>query len=186
MANGYIYILANVAMPNLYKIGCTTKDAVVRAAELYTTGVPSKFNVLFSYYVLDSVEHVETEIHKALASKRWSESREFFVYTNVAECIEDVVGTILYACHGLKLHPLSRVEQSECDRCDSLTSRSPRTLFRYFSDDEIIAAANRLSETQSLLFHHQWNQLPDIAGKNGVALWEELTEQRAMQSLEST
>ena len=41
---GSVYILTNEAMPDLIKIGCTTRTAEERAQELYTTEVPHPFS----------------------------------------------------------------------------------------------------------------------------------------------
>ena len=45
---GCVYILKNPAMPDLIKIGHTTRTVSERAAEFYTTGVPEKFEVVCS------------------------------------------------------------------------------------------------------------------------------------------
>jgi hypothetical protein len=37
---GYLYILSNNAMPNLFKIGFTTRTITERIRELSSTGVP--------------------------------------------------------------------------------------------------------------------------------------------------
>jgi len=44
---GYVYIMVNVAFPDLIKIGRTTKSAFKRATELYTTGTPGHKSVLW-------------------------------------------------------------------------------------------------------------------------------------------
>lgn len=43
-----VYILTNPSMPDLIKIGKTEKTAPERAEELYTTGVPTPFEVVYS------------------------------------------------------------------------------------------------------------------------------------------
>ena len=37
---GSVYVLTNPAMPNMVKIGKTTRDVELRLADLYSTGVP--------------------------------------------------------------------------------------------------------------------------------------------------
>jgi T5orf172 domain len=44
---GYLYILSNSAMPNLFKIGFTTRTIKERIQELPSTGVPGVFEVDF-------------------------------------------------------------------------------------------------------------------------------------------
>ena len=47
-AKGIVYTLINPSMPDLIKIGSTEKTAYERAEELYTTGVPTPFEVAYS------------------------------------------------------------------------------------------------------------------------------------------
>lgn len=75
--SGYIYILSNPSMPNLVKIGMTRRGALERASELYTTGVPTPFNLEFEMYMPDC-EDAERYIHDSLDHLRVSYSREFF------------------------------------------------------------------------------------------------------------
>jgi len=42
---GSVYVLTNPAMPNMVKIGKTTRDVELRLVDLYSTGVPLPFNV---------------------------------------------------------------------------------------------------------------------------------------------
>ena len=48
MSSGFVYVLSNKAMPGLLKIGHTTRNSGIRKEELYTTGVPIKFEVEIS------------------------------------------------------------------------------------------------------------------------------------------
>ena len=75
--NGYVYILANSAIPTLIKIGRTTKDPKERASELSGTGTPGKFIVIYSVYVTDCV-FLEKEMHDNFSAERHSNDREFF------------------------------------------------------------------------------------------------------------
>jgi hypothetical protein len=78
MDNGYIYILKNSAyIADLVKIGCTKKGANIRAKELYTTGVPEPFHVVYIEDVTD-YRKVEKMIHKSLDNYRYNKQREFF------------------------------------------------------------------------------------------------------------
>jgi hypothetical protein len=74
---GYVYILVNSSLPNLVKVGYTTKSPAERASELSSTGVPSKFIVAYSIFVSDCVE-VERQIHDLLKDCRHNQGREFF------------------------------------------------------------------------------------------------------------
>ena len=76
---GYIYCLSNEYMNGILKIGMTTTTTntpTMRANQLYTTGVPCKFNVEFGKKVKDPKD-AETRIHTMLSNRRLP-SREFF------------------------------------------------------------------------------------------------------------
>jgi hypothetical protein len=74
---GYVYILVNSSLPDLVKVGYTTKSPAERANELSSTGVPNKFIVAYSIFVSDCVE-VERQIHDLLKEYRHNQGREFF------------------------------------------------------------------------------------------------------------
>jgi hypothetical protein len=74
---GYVYILVNSSFPNLIKIGRTTKEPNIRAAELSSTGTPGRFIVAYSVLVDNCVE-VETQMHSIYSKQRHTNDREFF------------------------------------------------------------------------------------------------------------
>ena len=78
---GYVYILTNVGMPDLIKIGYTTRTPEQRAGELYNriTGVPMPFEVAHKL-ACENPQKLESEIHKALEAFRLNKDREFFKY----------------------------------------------------------------------------------------------------------
>jgi hypothetical protein len=77
-AFGYIYVLANPAMPHIVKIGKSRNVAHVRAAKLSrNTAVPAAFQVIFQYRVYDC-DAIERLIHRALAYRRYTREREFY------------------------------------------------------------------------------------------------------------
>lgn len=76
---GYLYALVNAAIPNLVKIGVTTKHPLERTKELSSSsGMPNP-------YVLAHYRHVaypfvaESVIHRTLDQYRTNDSREFFM-----------------------------------------------------------------------------------------------------------
>lgn len=75
--SGYVYILTNISLIGLVKIGFTERDPFARASELQTTGVPTPFEVLAAIHVFAPMA-VEYRIHHRLAENRVSDSREFF------------------------------------------------------------------------------------------------------------
>jgi hypothetical protein len=74
---GTVYILSNKAMPDLIKIGRTKKTVTERVNDLYGTGVPERFDVLYACTVNDP-EKVEKALHNVLADYRTNPRREFF------------------------------------------------------------------------------------------------------------
>ena len=75
-----VYILINPSMPDLIKIGSTEKTAYERAEELYTTGVPTPFEVAYSV-PSEYPEILEDILHKQFKQYRINKHREFFRYS---------------------------------------------------------------------------------------------------------
>ncbi len=90
MAEGYVYVLNNAAHSGLLKIGGTARTVEDRVRELSTTGVPSRFAIVYSARVSDW-EEAESEIFAALADRRYEPQREFFEMS-VQEAITIVSG----------------------------------------------------------------------------------------------
>ena len=71
---GWVYIITNEAMPNLLKVGFSTKDPESRANELHTTGVPYRYVVKYDALV-NEPRDVEQKAHILLnayiANKEW-------------------------------------------------------------------------------------------------------------------
>jgi len=84
---GYVYVMINPSLPDLVKIGMTTKDPNERAKELSAaTGVPTPFILVF-YKPFADCFATEQRIHQFLEGKgyRVNNNREFFnMPTNVA------------------------------------------------------------------------------------------------------
>lgn len=75
--DGYIYILTNESMPGLVKIGRSIHGGSNRARQIYTTGVPTPFDLAFEIFSGDT-DLMEKHIHHALSKYRVNEGREFF------------------------------------------------------------------------------------------------------------
>ena len=75
--NGYVYVLTNSAFPHLVKIGRTVNSPHIRAEELSSTGVPSKFTVAYYQRFEDCVE-AEKMLHNIFSEYRSNMRREFF------------------------------------------------------------------------------------------------------------
>lgn len=79
-SKGFIYCLTNPSFKaNIYKVGFTVNDPSLRADQLYKTGVPTPFKILFAKEVEDyqQKEHLLHQIMEA-CGKRVNTQREFF------------------------------------------------------------------------------------------------------------
>ena len=74
---GAVYVLTNPAMPNMVKIGKTTRNVELRLADLYSTGVPLPFECEYAAKVKD-VDKTEKAFHTAFSPNRVNPKREFF------------------------------------------------------------------------------------------------------------
>jgi hypothetical protein len=76
--SGYVYILINRAIPNLIKIGKTTRMPETRAVELSSpTGIPVPYQVYFAVFV-NQCSKIELQAHRLLKDYRENSGREFF------------------------------------------------------------------------------------------------------------
>ena len=77
---GIVYVLTNLTMPGLVKIGMTNRDNIeIRMKELYSTGVPVPFDCAYACEVSSSdCLKIEQALHKAFAPNRINQNREFF------------------------------------------------------------------------------------------------------------
>jgi hypothetical protein len=74
---GYVYLLGNVCMPGIYKIGRTGGSVFDRAARLSNTSVPQPF-VVVCYMETDDASRDEAHLHQFLGDFRVNYDREFF------------------------------------------------------------------------------------------------------------
>jgi hypothetical protein len=109
MPSGYIYILSNLSMPGLVKVGRTDRQPEERARELGTTGVPTPFKLEFSLLVQDSVSS-EAQVHQILANRgyRRSQAREFFELP-----LQEAIDIVQAACSGSVVHGASGPDFSQ-------------------------------------------------------------------------
>lgn len=76
---GFLYVLSNPSMPGYLKIGQTERHPASRAAELSNhSGIPTPFKIELFYEVSKRLA-AERAVHTALADKRASPDREFFL-----------------------------------------------------------------------------------------------------------
>lgn len=76
--SGIVYIFTNPAMPDIVKIGMTTREQIDdRLKELFTTSVPVPFECEYACKV-DDCQKVENALHIAFGPSRINPQREFF------------------------------------------------------------------------------------------------------------
>jgi hypothetical protein len=126
---GYIYVLANSAMPDLVKVGKTTRTPAERAAELSkVTGVPTPFIVVYEQLV-DDCTAAEEFVHTMLQQKgyRESDNREFF-RAPVSEVIQIIIK--------IPTHFSSNSDVEEDEDAEFFSSESDDELDEFFLDDD--------------------------------------------------
>jgi T5orf172 domain-containing protein len=83
---GWVYIIYNESMPDLVKIGYSTKDPNFRALELDHTGSPTPYIVVYDILVVDAYE-VEQAVHRELEEKRYG--KEWFK-TSIGRAVQTI------------------------------------------------------------------------------------------------
>jgi len=79
----YVYILANQSVPNMVKIGMTTKTPVERAKEISAvTGVAVPWQVVYEYKCYNSL-FLEQEVHQYFKAQRVNDKREMFTVDKI-------------------------------------------------------------------------------------------------------
>lgn len=112
---GFVYVLKNEFMPDVYKIGMTTNCPDLRAKEISsTTGVPTPFTVLAAHHS-KSPRADEKMIHEAFSRFRISDKREFF------RLDEDALYSLLNELRAL-VGPERNADVAELALYDSLIS----------------------------------------------------------------
>jgi len=77
----YVYVLSNPSFDNnIFKIGWSRKHPIIRANNLYTSGVPTPFVIEFVISTDDGMK-LENKIHNHLDQFRINKKREFFKIT---------------------------------------------------------------------------------------------------------
>lgn len=116
--SGIIYVLSHKAIPDLLKIGFTTRSIEERVQELSSTGVPGKYTVEL-YFQTDDAAQFEMLLHRILREFRYE--KEFFK-VDIQTVISAVHSLIkenklnLYKFNGSSSHLAATKEQIAEDR----------------------------------------------------------------------
>ena len=115
---GIVYVLSHKAIPNLLKIGFTTRSIEERVQELSSTGVPGKYTAEL-YFQTDDAAQFEMLLHRVLREFRYE--KEFFK-VDIQTVISAVHALInenkfnLYKFHGNASHLATTKEQISEER----------------------------------------------------------------------
>ncbi len=113
--HGFVYVMGNLSMPNLFKVGSTERHPALRAAELSaSSGVPAPFRVL-TYFDVTDRWRAEEAAHKALAPHRVSQGGEFYRLSFL-----DLVLTLVDAV--AKWRALTAAVPGQRPRCGAIVS----------------------------------------------------------------
>jgi hypothetical protein len=123
---GYLYVLGNPSMPGIYKVGRSKNGGHSRAADLYTTGVPTPFDVVIEVWVQDVVAS-ERAAHERLEHCRVVPGREFFK-CEVVDAVEAVL-SVASEDWDLGVVPCELSDFSEIYRISSEIGTNPLILF---------------------------------------------------------
>lgn len=164
---GWVYVIKNKAMPDLLKIGFSTKDPILRARDFNGTGVPYDYEVIFDALV-DGPQEVERAVHRALQIQK--ENKEWF-RCNLDHAIEEIrraAGFIykeqFHSKHSLTQNhnrehysekkELGSPESSDWDEIISIGSLKAKALLRLLKNriDETINAGVEEKLVKSLRF----------------------------------
>jgi len=127
--DGYVYVIYSPLMPDILKIGMTTRNVKDRVKELSTsTGVPTEFKILASFLCKDAYK-CEQIVHKKLNSVRL-ERKEFFhaTYEQAKEAILSTDLTIDLIEYSKNIHNFKKrkpaqstftnLEENICPKCN--------------------------------------------------------------------
>jgi T5orf172 domain len=110
---GWVYVITNSSLPDLVKIGFSTKDPRLRARKLKNTGVPAPYIVERDFLVVSPYE-VEQRAHEILEGKR--EGKEWFRCSVGEACaiIKRIASDPEFRCppEGTRLPPLDMSRDS--------------------------------------------------------------------------
>ena len=127
---GFLYVLLNLGMPGLLKIGQSERHPMTRAAELSDhTGVPFPFELAF-FVEVTSRQQAEKAVHEALAARRVNEAREFFRITigEARNAIENNAAPWLVRQSGVATgSEIHRRAGACCTRCHAVLQFTPLT-----------------------------------------------------------
>jgi hypothetical protein len=118
---GYIYCLSNEHLKdNIFKIGFTKRNPIIRLNELYNTSTPTEFKLEICKKVNDCVK-IESVIHTLLNKFRINPKREFFkIQIDKISMIFDLIEG-----EDVTIEDLEIIEKENNDESDSESEDEP-------------------------------------------------------------
>ena len=161
--SGFVYVLSNVAMPKILKIGKSDRDPTeFRVNELYTTGVPQPFKVEYFAYVEDH-HRLEKVLHSRFDSQRINSGREFFQIS-----VEEVVVVLRQSAKVIadKLYYKSEKEiQDEKNKLDQLKKNNEKNKEKLLYEKEITEKKLKLEAENKENEKKRWEESVNFARK---------------------
>lgn len=135
MTDEYVYVMSNRSYSfNVLKIGWTRKNPIIAATNLYTSGVPTPFNIEYIIITKEGIK-LEKTIHDLLYSYRINPNRDFFKIDT------DKLFEIL-------------TKELHLELIDVYSIPEPHSELKYSSEvNEIIVLFERLKNEANELFH---------------------------------
>ena len=170
MTQGYLYCLSNPSIPNLLKIGMTTRTPEERAKELFTTGVATPFNVEFSREVNNPVGK-EKDIHKILDNYRVP-SREFFdISVDEAKRVIDTylsenLPVFLSVADVLRSEDVSSLDKTRMIKC--LRKNKQHDEYEAYFDSQLGENSRKYIENTSITWHDDKTLIYKVNSDNSI------------------
>lgn len=122
---GYIYCLSNEHLKdNIFKIGFTKRNPIIRLNELYNTSTPTEFKLEICKKVNDCVK-IESVIHTLLNKFRINPKREFFkIQIDKISMIFDLIEG-----EDVTIEDLENIEKENNDESDSESESEDEPIF---------------------------------------------------------
>lgn len=89
---GWVYVITNKAMPDIVKVGFSTKDPEIRAQELYHTGSPHVYVVAYNALVdqpFDIEQRTHSHLRHCKEGKEWFRCSVEYAVAALREVIKD-------------------------------------------------------------------------------------------------
>lgn len=158
---GWVYVISNPAMPDIVKVGFSTKDPELRAREFDHTNSPYPFVVEYDALV-ESPRDIEQAVHRLLADVRENKNREWFRCSceDAVLAIREVVGSELIL-ENYKRADKAKIAEIERQRVEEIRRAEERVKAeeaRKVAEAEIVKRAEReqaarFAEQQRIAWH---------------------------------